>query len=88
MLVAGFTAINRDPILPLLLQCLLLICFLMLCIAIGPGLGTQTPMAVVASMFGVSARAVQNALVQVSLKGAPSTALPQRPESALLAFCL
>ena len=30
---------------------------------------------VVAGMFGVSAMAVQNALVQVTLKGAPSTAV-------------
>jgi uncharacterized membrane protein YoaK (UPF0700 family) len=34
-----------------------------------------TTKAIVAGMLGVSAMAVQNALVQISLKGAPSTAV-------------
>jgi uncharacterized membrane protein YoaK (UPF0700 family) len=59
----------------LLLQLLLLVGFLTLCVSGGPQIDPDTPIAVVAGMLGVSAMAVQNALVQISLKGAPSTAV-------------
>lgn len=59
----------------LLLQFLLLVGFLGLCVSAGPRIDADTPIAVLAGMLGVSAMAVQNALVQISLKGAPSTAV-------------
>ncbi len=59
----------------LLLQFLLLAGFLVLCAAEGPSLDPDAPIAVLAGMLGVLAMAVQNALVQISLKGAPSTAV-------------
>src|SRR5258706_3661872 len=59
----------------LLLQLLLLVGFLVLCVSAGPRIDPDAPSAIFAGMLGVSAMAVQNALVQVSLKGAPSTAV-------------
>jgi uncharacterized membrane protein YoaK (UPF0700 family) len=59
----------------LLLQFLLLVGFLALCVIGGPRLDPYGAKAIVAGMLGVSAMAVQNALVQMSLKGAPSTAV-------------
>jgi uncharacterized membrane protein YoaK (UPF0700 family) len=66
----GLTALR--PL--LLLQFLLLAGFLILCIAAGSRIDPNAANAILAGMFGVSAMAVQNALVQISLKGAPSTA--------------
>jgi uncharacterized membrane protein YoaK (UPF0700 family) len=59
----------------LLLQFLLLAGFLALCVAAGPRIDPNATNAILAGMLGVSAMAVQNALVQISLKGAPSTAV-------------
>jgi uncharacterized membrane protein YoaK (UPF0700 family) len=59
----------------LLLQFLLLAGFLALCVAAGARSDPNAANMVVAGMLGVSAMAVQNALVQISLKGAPSTAV-------------
>lgn len=59
----------------LLLQLLLLGSFLASCVAIGSPVDPNAVTAIVAGMLGVSAMAVQNALVQISLKGAPSTAV-------------
>jgi uncharacterized membrane protein YoaK (UPF0700 family) len=59
----------------LLLQLLLLVGFLVLCVSAGPRIDPDASIAILAGMLGVSAMAVQNALVQVSLKGAPSTAV-------------
>jgi uncharacterized membrane protein YoaK (UPF0700 family) len=59
----------------LLLQFLLLAGFLVLCVAAGPRSDPNAANLVIAGMLGVSAMAVQNALVQISLKGAPSTAV-------------
>ena len=59
----------------LLLQLLLLSGFFVLCASAGAYLDPGTTKAIVAGMLGVSAMAVQNALVQISLKGAPSTAV-------------
>jgi uncharacterized membrane protein YoaK (UPF0700 family) len=58
----------------LLLQFLLTAGFLILAVAAGPRIDPNAADAVIAGMLGVSAMAVQNALVQISLKGAPSTA--------------
>jgi uncharacterized membrane protein YoaK (UPF0700 family) len=59
----------------LLLQLLLLVGFLVLGISAGPRIDPDAPIVVLAGMLGVSAMAVQNALVQISLRGAPSTAV-------------
>src|ERR1700688_4662424 len=59
----------------LLLQFLLLAGFLILCVAPGPRIDPNGTVAIIAGMLGVSAMAVQNALVQISLKGAPATAV-------------
>jgi uncharacterized membrane protein YoaK (UPF0700 family) len=59
----------------LLLQFLLLAGCLVVCVALGPQVDPNTKGAVVAGMAGVSAMAVQNALVRISLKGTPSTAV-------------
>jgi uncharacterized membrane protein YoaK (UPF0700 family) len=59
----------------LLLQSLLLSCFVAICIATGRSVGPETVPLVVAGMLGVSAMAVQNALVRISLTEAPSTAV-------------
>ena len=49
--------------------------FLVLCVAAGPRIDPNATNAILAGILGVSAMAVQNALVQISLKGAPSTAV-------------
>jgi uncharacterized membrane protein YoaK (UPF0700 family) len=59
----------------LLLQLLLLVGFLALCAFAGARVDPNATRAILAGMFGVSAMAVQNALVQISLKGVPSTAV-------------
>jgi len=59
----------------LLLQFLLLAGSLMLCITVGPRADPDAPIPILMAMLGVSAMAVQNALVQISLSGAPSTAV-------------
>jgi hypothetical protein len=59
----------------ILVQFLLLAGFLVLCVAAGLRIDPNAAIAILAGMLGVSAMAVQNALVQISLKGAPSTAV-------------
>ncbi len=59
----------------LLVQFILLATVLLACVATGPQLDLNSPRAIAAGMLGVSAMAVQNALVQTSLAGAPSTAV-------------
>ena len=59
----------------LLLHFLLLASFLVVGVASGPGIDPNATIGIVAGMLGVSAMAVQHALVQVSLKGAPATAV-------------
>jgi uncharacterized membrane protein YoaK (UPF0700 family) len=76
LLVGGLERIGSASLRPLLLlQLLLLVGFLVLCVSAGPRIDPDAPIAVLAGMLGVSAMAVQNALVQISLKGAPSTAV-------------
>jgi uncharacterized membrane protein YoaK (UPF0700 family) len=76
LLVGGLESIGRASLRPLLLlQLLLLAGFLVLCISAGPRIDPDAPIAILAGLLGVSAMAVQNALVQISLKGAPSTAV-------------
>jgi len=76
LLAVGLESIGLATLRPmLLLQFLLLAGFLALSIAAGPRLDTTSTSAILAGMFGVSAMAVQNALVQISLAGAPPTAV-------------
>lgn len=77
MMLAGRLKSNAvDPLRPLLLlQLLLLVGFLALCAVPGPRIAPTSTLGIVAGMFGVAAMAVQNALVQISFQGAPSTAV-------------
>jgi uncharacterized membrane protein YoaK (UPF0700 family) len=76
LLASGLEVIGLASLRPLLaLQLLLLACFLALCAAAGPGIDPNAPNAIIAGMLGVAAMAVQNALVQISLRGAPATAV-------------
>lgn len=76
LLVGGLDAMGVASLRPLLLlQFLLLAGFFLLCLAAGPGIDPSTVVAILAGMLGVSAMAVQVALTQVSLKGAPPTAV-------------
>jgi uncharacterized membrane protein YoaK (UPF0700 family) len=73
------TALERygiAPLRPLLfLQFALLCGFLGICLAVGAHGSAEAPTLVAAGMLGVSAMAVQNALVRIALVGAPSTAV-------------
>jgi uncharacterized membrane protein YoaK (UPF0700 family) len=72
----GLERIGRDTLVPLLLLHLSLLAgFFALCTAAGPWSNPNATAAVAAGMFGVSAMAVQNALVPIALKGVPSTAV-------------
>jgi uncharacterized membrane protein YoaK (UPF0700 family) len=76
LFAAGIEAIGLAKARPfLLLQFLLLAGFLALCLAAGRGIDPGSAIAIVAGMLGVSAMAVQNALVQIALKDAPATAV-------------
>ncbi len=59
----------------LLLQLIFLVAFLVLCVMAGPWRDADAVAAIIAGMFGVAAMAVQNALVQISLKDSPTTAV-------------
>ena len=59
----------------LLLELLLLIGFLVCCVNCGQRFDPNSGIAITAGMFGISAMAVQTALVQISLAKAPSTAV-------------
>lgn len=67
---------RRATLRPLLtLQLVLLASFLLVGVAAGPSRNPNAPIVVVAGMLGVGAMAVQNALVQIALVGAPATAV-------------
>jgi hypothetical protein len=73
LLAAGLERIRIASLLPLLmLQFVLLSAFLAICIAADPVVDPNAAKMVIAGMLGVSAMAVQNAVVQISLKGTPS----------------
>lgn len=75
-LASGLKSIGLDSLRPLLLlEFLLLAGFFAAGIATGPLGGPNAAIAIVAGMLGVSAMAVQNALVQFSFKGAPPTSM-------------
>ena len=76
LLVAGLERAGLASLRPLLpLQLLLLAGYLVFSVSAAPSAGHETAITTLAAMFGVSAMAVQNALVAVSLKGSPSTAV-------------
>jgi uncharacterized membrane protein YoaK (UPF0700 family) len=75
LLAGGLERVRIASLSPLLLlQFLLLSGFLIVCVAAGPHIDPNATNAIIAGMMGVSAMAVQNALVQISLK-VPSTAV-------------
>jgi uncharacterized membrane protein YoaK (UPF0700 family) len=59
----------------LMLQFALLLGFFLLCLPLGRTFDTNAPWVTLAGMCGVAAMAVQNVLVQISIPGAPSTAV-------------
>jgi uncharacterized membrane protein YoaK (UPF0700 family) len=76
LLAGGLERAALDTLGPLLLlQLLSLSVFLVLCITAGPWIDPNATAAVFAGMFGIAAMAVQNALVQISLKNTPTTAV-------------
>jgi uncharacterized membrane protein YoaK (UPF0700 family) len=76
LLVAGLDRIGIASLLALLgLQTLFIMVTLVLCLAAGPDAHPHGAVLTVAVMFAVSGMAVQNAMVRVSLNGAPSTAV-------------
>ncbi len=76
LLAVSLESIGLTTLRPLLLlQFLLLAGFFALSIAAGPHIDTAATNAILAGMLGVSAMAVQNALVQISLAGTPPTAV-------------
>jgi len=76
LLAAGLERIQINSLMPLLLlQLLLLSGFFAVCAGANPAVDPDTARMTFAGMLGVSAMAVQNALVRISLRGAPSTAV-------------
>ncbi len=76
VLAGGLERLGIASLRPLLwLQFLLLAGFFVLCITAGPRVDPNAGQTVLAGMLGVCAMAVQNALVQISVRGAPSTAV-------------
>jgi uncharacterized membrane protein YoaK (UPF0700 family) len=76
VLVARLNAMGIQSLRPLLVvQLVLLAGFLTLGVAADARVNPDAPTAVLAAMFGVSAMAAQNALVQVSVRGGPTTAV-------------
>lgn len=76
LLAAGLDAVGIASLRPLLvLQFVLLAGFLAVSLSTGPRIDPDAASGVLAGMLGVSAMAVQNALVQISVRGAPTTAV-------------
>jgi uncharacterized membrane protein YoaK (UPF0700 family) len=76
LLAGGLERAGMSTLRPLLLlQLIFLVAFLVLSITAGPWSNADALFAVIAGMFGVAAMAVQNALVRISLKNSPTTAV-------------
>ena len=76
LLAGGLERAGLPTLQPLLLlQLLLLLAFLVLGVTSGPWKDANALFAIIAGMLGVAAMAVQNALVQISLKNSPTTAV-------------
>jgi uncharacterized membrane protein YoaK (UPF0700 family) len=76
LLAAGLEIMQTDSLRPLLaLQVVLLSGMLLLCVMAGAERDQNARIMITAGMLGVAAMAVQNVLVQISLRGAPPTAV-------------
>ena len=76
LLFAFLEQLGIASLLPLLLLQFLLLCLsLAICLSAGSRVDPNTASMIFAGMLGVSAMAVQNALVRISIQGAPSTAV-------------
>jgi uncharacterized membrane protein YoaK (UPF0700 family) len=76
LLAGGLERSGVSTLRPLLLSQLLFpLAFLALCVMAGPWSETNAILAIIAGMFGVAAMAAKNALVQISLKYSPTTAV-------------
>jgi uncharacterized membrane protein YoaK (UPF0700 family) len=76
LLAAGLERIRIASLRPLLaLQVMLLSGMLLVCVTAGPEIDPNACNTIIAGMLGVAAMAVQNALVQISLRGLPTTAV-------------
>jgi len=76
LLASGLERAEISTLRPLLLlQLIFLGAFLVLCVTAGPWRDADAILAVLAGMCGVAAMAVQNALVQISLRNTPTTAV-------------
>jgi uncharacterized membrane protein YoaK (UPF0700 family) len=76
LLAGGLESLGLTSLQPLLLlQFLLLTGVLVLCATGSSRIDPNAPNGILAGMLGVAAMAVQNALAQISLKGAPTTAV-------------
>jgi uncharacterized membrane protein YoaK (UPF0700 family) len=76
LLASGLERLGLSTLPPLLLlQLISLAAFLGLCVTAGPWCNPNALLAIIAGMFGVAAMALQNALVQISLKDSPTTAV-------------
>jgi uncharacterized membrane protein YoaK (UPF0700 family) len=76
LLVAVLEQLGIPSLRPLLLLQFLLLCLsLAICLSAGSHVDPNTASTIFAGMLGVSAMAVQNALVRISIRGAPSTAV-------------
>jgi uncharacterized membrane protein YoaK (UPF0700 family) len=76
LLAAGLEIMQTNSLRPLLaLQVVLLSGMLLLCVTAGAERDSNARIMITAGMLGVGAMAVQNALVQISLRGAPTTAV-------------
>jgi len=76
LLVAVLERLGITSLLPLLLLQFLLLCLsLAFCLSAGPRVDPNTASMIFAGMLSVSAMAAQNALVRISIRGAPSTAV-------------
>jgi uncharacterized membrane protein YoaK (UPF0700 family) len=62
---------TRTPL--LIVHCLLLAAFVMTCDSLPPGFDSDSPRALTAAMLGVTAMAVQGALLEISLVSTPPT---------------
>lgn len=76
LLAAGLETMRIASLRPLLaLQVVLLSGMLLLCVTAGAERDPNARIMITVGMLGVAAMAVQNALVQISLRGAPTTAV-------------
>jgi uncharacterized membrane protein YoaK (UPF0700 family) len=76
LLAAGLETMRIASLRPLLaLQVMLLSGMLLVCVTAGSEIDPNACNTIIAGMLGVAAMAVQNALVQISLRGLPTTAV-------------